>query len=92
MNKVSFLNEKEQAAADNLLGLLAGLTAESIVNTDVEAIADSYQHIVSAASIRHHSIIDLPRLGGPTSSEHTVTSRWATCAPIPRELAGSFAQ
>lgn len=62
MNKVSFLNEKEQAAADNLLGLLAGLTAAGIVNTDVEAIAASYRRIAEAASIRHNAPPNINRI------------------------------
>jgi hypothetical protein len=62
MNQVNFLNEKEQAAADNLLGILAGLSASSATLTDVEALADSYQHILGAASIRHHSISNLAHL------------------------------
>lgn len=69
MNRISFLNEKEQAAADKLLTLIAGIGAESGNQTDVEALADSYQHIVGAASIRHHSIHSLPHLSDLTAAE-----------------------
>lgn len=68
MNKISFLNEKEQAAADNLLGILADLTIAGATSVDVEALADSYQHVAAAAAIRHHAIHDLPHLGESTGS------------------------
>jgi hypothetical protein len=69
MKKISFLNEKEQIAADNLLKLLADLTIESATSINVEALADSYQHILGSASMRHHTIHHLPHLSELTAAE-----------------------
>ena len=62
MNQPSFLNEKEQAAADNLLTLLVGLTVEGARQTDVEALCKGYAYIHEAASIRHCAPPNITRL------------------------------
>jgi hypothetical protein len=56
MSKPEFLNEKEKAASDNLLDLLAGLTPDGARQTDVEAIGSCYKQIADAAYVRHTAI------------------------------------